>query len=84
MRLEIADNTLLKFTTDGNRVIVSPMKECGSEMCERKRLELSHDDAAELIAHCSDESLKIILSAVLEKLNLKAVDGNGKNQQKTS
>lgn len=84
MRLEIADDTLLKFTTDGSRVIVSPMKECGSEMCERKRLEVSQDDARELIEHCSDESLKTILSAVLKKLNLTAVDGNGKNQQQTS
>ena len=84
MRLEIRDNTLLKFTTDGSRVVIAPMKECGSEMCERKRLELSGEDAKELVEHCSDEALKLILSAVLKKMNLTAVDENGGNQQQTS
>ena len=80
-RLEIVNDTLLKFTLSGDQVIISPMKECGSQMCERKKLDMTQGDAAELIEHCSDESLEFIFSAVLKKMKLSAVDENGKNQQ---
>ena len=83
-RLEIADDTLLKFTTNGSQVIISPMRECGSEMCERKKLDLSTGDAAELIEHCSEESLRILLSAVLAKMKSPTVEKDGREQQKES
>lgn len=86
MGLRITDKMLLKFVRCGNSVVITPMREIEGGICEsgawydlRKP-----EEAARLVANCSEETLKLIQSAVLRKLNTSAGEKIGSKQQQKS
>lgn len=81
--LKITDDRLLKFTKCGSRVVISPMVELEEGICESGAVyDLKKaEDAERLLENCSAESLKLIQTAVLGRLNTSAKEEIGVNQQ---
>lgn len=68
----IADNSVIKFEADDDRISIIPMLEFGNVIKEKSRVKvnLTEQQAHQMLENCSDETLKLLHSAVMKKLNL--------------
>lgn len=67
--LGIKDNTKLKFEKEDDRIIITPVKECFPNDCDKIN-EISNQDAEEILEAFYGNALNVILSAVLKKIGL--------------
>lgn len=67
--LGIRDDTLLRFTRNSKQVIITPMRECESGICEMHRTaSLDTDGIKSLVDEISDETLAQMLPVIINKL----------------
>ena len=67
--LGIRDDTLLRFTRNSKQVIITPMRECESGICEMHRKALLDTDGIKsLVDEISDETLAQMLPVIINKL----------------
>lgn len=76
--LGIRDDTLLRFTRNSKQVIITPMRECESGICEmHRKTTLDTEGIHSLIDEISDETLAQMLPMILKKLKGAAGGGSG-------
>ena len=68
----ITDNSVIKFQAEDDRIVIIPMVEFGNIIKEKSRVKvnLTEQQAHQMLDNCSDETLLLLHSAVTQKLNL--------------
>ena len=67
--LGIRDDTLLRFTRNSKQVIITPMRECESGICEmHRKASLDTDGIKSLVDEISDETLAQMPPVIINKL----------------
>ncbi len=66
--LKIGDNTMLKYTTDGKSVIVTPLRVCSTDTCPiRPEVKLTPEEIGELLDTCDEETLETLNNMLHKK-----------------
>ena len=77
--LGIKNNTLLRFTRNEKQVLVTPMRECETGLCElHRKADLTAAEIAELVNEISPATLRQMLPVIEKKL--KSGEGSGKGE----
>ena len=68
----IEDNSVIKFEAEDDRIVIIPMVEFGNVITGKSRVKvnLTEQQAQQMLDNCSDETLVLLHSAVTKRLNL--------------